>query len=253
MTMKASATCDVTPTVSVSCSPTDLALGPTAPSSTTIANCNTTASPAGGTYSWSVNTTNVTLSASGGGATVTAANQSTSQGDTVVTVTYTVNAQNATAKSAGITVHKPTSLMVLSDTTDPSGFQCTVPCLANPGDGTCNASTANCSYSSYLRQRQYSVLDQLDPPKEFANVGISQADVTETVPISSTCPGVTTITGSSIKTIFPDSFFLCSTCCLTSGPGCTAQTNPVQTISVNGIPVRSETISFTCTGVTLTP
>jgi hypothetical protein len=238
-------------TVSVSCSPTNLALGSTAPSSTTTGNCNTTASPAGGTFSWSVNKTTVTLSPSGGGASYTAASQSTASGDTIITVKYTVGNQTASAQSAGITVHNPTSLSVNSDTTNASGQSCNVPCLANPGGGTCNASTSSCGYSSYFRQRQYSVLDQFG--NKFENVGLSSVNVTESVPYTSTCPNVSPQSGSYNASPFTDSYYLCSTCCLPQGPGCSIQTNPQQTIYANSVNVRTETITWGCTSVTVSP
>ncbi len=246
--------CDVVTVSITGCNPLHLALGPTAPPSTKTGTCNTTATPAGGSYSWTVNTNTVTLSPAGGSTDYTAANPSSSSGDTVITVTYTFSGKSARAQSPGITVHKPTALRVLSDSTDPSGRSCTVPCLANPGDGTCNASASNCNYNSYLRQRQYSVLDQFSPPNEFSSVGISAAAVTETIPTTTTCTNLSAPTpGSSLESVFSDSFWLCHTCCLPQGPGCSQQTNPVQTITVNGIDVRTETINWTCTGVTLVP
>jgi hypothetical protein len=239
------------PSVTVSCSPLNLALGSTAPADTKAGNCNTTASPAGGTFSWSVNKGTVTLSPSGGGASYTAASQSSPSGDTIITVTYTVNTQSATAQSAGITVRQPTSLSVNSDTTNPSGKWCSVDCLAHPGDGTCRATFRTCSYISYLRQRQYSVLDQFG--NKFENVGLSSVVVTESVPFTTTCQGLVQPVLSGLTSPFNDSYFLCHTCCLPNGPGCSAQTNPLQTIFVNGVSVRQESITWTCTGVTVSP
>jgi hypothetical protein len=241
----------VTPTASISCSPTDLALGSTAPSSTSSGKCNTTTSPAGGTFSWSVNKTTVTLNASGGGASYTAASQSSASGDTVITVKYTVNSESATAQSAGITVHNPTSLSVNSDTTNSSGQSCNVSCLKNPGDGTCNASTSMCGYSSYLRQRIYSVIDQLQ--NKFESVGLSSVNVTESLPYTTTCQNLSLTPKASSTSPFTDSYFLCHTCCLPKGPGCSAQTNPQQTIYANGVPVGTESITWACTGVTVSP
>jgi hypothetical protein len=174
-------------------------------------------------------------------------------GDTIVSVTYSVNSQSATSKSAGITVHQQTALTVLSDTTNPSGKTWTVSCLAKPGNGTCNPSTSNCTYTSYLRQRQYSVLDQFSPPNQFQNIGISAATVTESIPVTTTCPDASPITGSSPLSVFYDNFGMGSRCCLPGGPGCSTSTSPVQTISVNGISVRTETINWNCTGVTVSP
>jgi len=59
-------------------------------------------------------------------------------------------------------VLRPEALLVLSDVTNPTGFSCTtVECLASPGSGSCAAVPgSSCSYTSYLRERDYSVLDQ---------------------------------------------------------------------------------------------
>lgn len=162
-----------------------------------------------------------------------------------------VGGQNASAQSAGITVHNPTSLSVNSDTTNPTGSSCNVSCLANPGNGTCNASTSNCGYNSYFRQRQYSVLDQFG--NKFENVGLSSVNLTESVPNTTTCPNLSFTPGTSNASPFPDTYYLCSTCCLPQGPGCSAQTNPQQTIYANSISVRTESITWTCTGVTVSP
>ncbi len=238
-------------TVSVSCSPAHLALGSTAPLATKTGNCNTTATPSGGSFSWSVNKSTVTLNPSGGGASYTAASASSASGDTVITVQYTAGGQNASAQSAGITVHNPTSLNVDSDTTNPTGKSCNVPCLANPGNGTCNASTSNCGYSSYLRQRQYSVIDQFQ--NKFQDVGLSSVNLTESIPYTTTCPNLTFTSGSWTASPFSDSYYLCSTCCLPQGPGCSAQTNAQQTIYANSVQVRTESIAWTCTSVTVSP
>jgi len=246
----------VKPSITVTCTPTDLALGPYPPPNTTSGSCTTQVNPSGGTFSWSVSKSTVTLSSTSGASISYNSNSpSSSQGDTIVSVTYTKNGQSATAQSSPITTHNPTSLTVTSDATNPTGYSCSgvssVPCLANPGDGTCNANTSACGYSSYLRTRGYSVVDQLN--QQFVSVGIFDANVSESLPFSSTCPNITLTTGANTSSTFPDSFHLCHTCCLPSGPGCTAQTAPTQVISVNGLQVRSEAINWTCTSVSLTP
>jgi len=104
-----------------------------------------------------------------------------------------------------------------------------------------------------MRQRQYSVLDQFSPPNKFESVGLSAVTVTESLPTTTTCPNLTPVTGGGKTTPFSDSFYLCSSCCLPQGPGCTAKTNPVQTIYVNNLPVRTETINWSCSGAILSP
>ena len=231
----------VTPTVTVTCSPSNLALGSTGPTSTTSGNCNTTTTPAGGTFSWSVNKTTVTLNGSGGGASYTASSQSSASGDTIITVQYTVNGQSATAESAGITVHEPTSLAVVSDTTNASGEPCSVTCLNG---------SSGCGYSSYLRTRTYNVLDQLS--QTFSGVGIGAVNAQESFSgFSSTCSANSPSPGSAATSEFGDQFYFCSTACLPGGSGCT--NSATRTITVNGLSVRTESVTWTCSGVTLTP
>ena len=242
---------NVTPIITVSCSPTHLALGSTAPSTTTKGVCTTSVNPSGGSFIWKVNAGTVSLSASGSSASYTSASKSTTYGDTVISVTYSVNSQLGFASSSTITVHQPTSLTVDSDNSALS-YLCTVYALAHPGDGTCNTTTTQTSYSAPMRQRQYSVLDQFS--NKFESVGLSAVSVTESVPFTTTCPDVHSLsTGSNNMTPFSDRFYLCSTCCLPRGPGCTMKTNPEQTILVNNLPVRTETINWSCSGTTLSP
>ncbi|MFQ5664110.1 MAG: hypothetical protein ACE5HL_09775 [Terriglobia bacterium] len=232
---------EVNPTVSVSCDKQHLALGPTAPATTKIGNCSTSVVPAGGTFSWSVNTNAVTLSPFGSTAEYTVANPSASQGDTIITVTYTVNKRSATAQSAPITVHKPTSLFVESDTTNPTGKTCDVKCLdGSPG----------CSYQSYLRTRVYVVQDQFN--QLFTNVGIDTVDARESFSgFTSTCGASEPAPGSDTGSRFRDDFDFCSSACLPGGGGCT--NSATQTITVNGLSVRTVSVNWTCTGVTLSP
>jgi hypothetical protein len=249
---------NVTPTATVSCTPTSLALGPTAPSGTTNGSCGATVNPAGGAFTWSVVTSTspvpVTITPNGSKVSYISANPSATFGDTAIKLVYTVNQQSVNTQSQlPLTVVKPTALKVVSDTTNPTAKSCSVPSLAHPGDGTCNATSATTTYSSYLRTRQYSVLDQFNPADEFVNIGITNATVTETVPYTTTCPNLSITTGAATSTTFPDSFYLCHTCCAPGGPGCSADTNPQQTIFVNGIAVRTENIHWTCSSVTLTP
>jgi len=242
----------VTPTVSVTCTPVDLALGSTAPTSTSNGSCTTQVNPAGGTFSWSVNKSTVMLrSTSGASISYNSNSASSSQGDTTISVRYTANGQSATATSSPITTHNPTSITVLSDSTNPTGQPCSVSCLLNPGDGTCHANTSSCNYNSYLRERHYTVIDQLN--QEFDNVGISTANVTESLPITTSCPNFTFNVHNAPTSNWFDDFFLCHTCCLPQGPGCSAQSNPSQTISVNGIQLRTVAVNLTCSSASLTP
>lgn len=245
---------NVTPTISVSCTPTELELGPYPPPSTTSGSCSTTVNPSGGTYSWSVNKNTISLSAGTNSATYSAANPSQSQGDTIVSVTYTVNGQSATAQSNGITTHNPTSLAVTGDNFYPTGWACSgtnsVECII--GNGTCSPSAGLCSYDGPLRIRSYDVHDQLNQP--FTALGLTLVNISESVTVSTTCPDVgQPVLASSPSTPFSDKLAACSRCCLPGGQNCTTTTAPTQAILANGNVVRSEIITWTCTSISLNP
>ena len=157
---------------------------------------------------------------------------------------------SAPAQSTPITVHRPTSLAVLQDA--PTSLNCIKRCLANPGDGTCNTSAELCQYTGIGRRRQYSVLDQFGDA--FNSVGLSAANATEEVPVTTTCPDAYPSTSSATTSVFFDNVGpLCSSCCLPGGPGCSFQTNPTQIIAVNGIGVGAYTITMSCGGVNISP
>jgi hypothetical protein len=242
----------VEPTVAIYCTNLDLSLGSSAPSSTTSGTCTATANPAGGTYAWTASKSTISISGNPSGATAnyTSNSASAAVGDTTVSVTYSLNSQTASATSLAITVHQPTSLD--ASTVNANGTTpCTLPCLTNPGNGTCNATPGTqCTYSANLFQRDYTVLDQFGTA--FPAVGILNAAVTESVNLTSNnCGGSGVTTGSSSFTAFDDAFGKCDTCCQQSGPGCT--TTAAQTLFVNGFSVRSTTITATCTTVNVVP
>jgi len=231
---------DFTPTVSISCDKTHLALGATAPTSTKQGACTATVNPTGGTFAWSVNSSSVTLTPNGASAIYTANAASTQQGDSTITLTYTIsNAPSVSASSAAITVHKPTSLSIITDATDPSGMTCSVPC-----------SSGTCSYASYKRTRVYDTLDQFG--QSFSALGLSSIDAQESYgAVTSSCGSFSVQTGSAPITPFQDQWFMCNSACLSGGTGCTASSN--QTITVNGYVVRTPAVTWTCTNCTVVP
>lgn len=89
---------NVAPPVTVSCTLKDLALGPTAPATTTTGSCAATVNPSGGTYTWSASKNTVSVTSNGSSASYTAANASSSAADTTITVTYTVNGHSYTSR-----------------------------------------------------------------------------------------------------------------------------------------------------------
>lgn len=214
------------------------AVGSTGPNSITL---TATGSPTGGSFNWTSSSTKVTLTnASSASVTVTSAAESTAIGDVPISVTYTVNQQSGEA-TKNITVAKATSLFVESDTTDPTGTPCNVTCLnGSPG----------CSYNSYLRTRIYVVQDQFS--RLFTSIGISSVDVRESYSgVTSTCGASPPVTAVSLTSRFDDKFSFCSSACLPGGPGCT--NSATQTLTVNGFSVRTVSVTWTCTGVSLSP
>jgi len=246
----------VTPTVSVSCDLTDMAVGTFAGSGT----CYATGTPTGGTYTWGANfddgVTTISLACTTGGCTssdiFTAIASSKAEDDTSITVFYTYNGQEADDTSDHITVHQPISLRTNSTTPNYRTTTCTLPCLTNPNTGSCAVTSGtSCNYSEPITRRYYSVLDQFGNPFEDVNLGAAPA-ITESVNASQgTCGGNGVEIASTGGSPFYDEFGKCDSCCETGGPGCTSTAS--QTIFSNGNNVRQENISVTCTAVTLTP
>ncbi len=261
----------VTPTVSVGCSNLHLALGSTSAGSpgpypgTNTTTCTATVNPSGGSVAWSVNGSTVTLSPSGTTATVTAANPSSSWGDTLITAKYTygTSAPVSATTNPGLTVHQPTSLAVLTGSgyvpggTNYPGLACvgSYQCPgSNYGSSPCKyGSNDTCSFNAYLYQRLYTVMDQLNPANQFTEVGISQAYVVETFTnIKSNFCNPVIKPNNPVTTTPGDSFSEADSCCLSGQPtGC--YLSDTQTITVNGFPLRVEAITLACTAVTLSP
>ena len=222
--------------------------------------CTASITPQGinlpGVYSWSVSTQNVTVPNSNqASVTETAKSASGKPDDTVVTVKYTPSdGSGAQSATAAVTVHQPTSLAVDGDTTTPNAKTLNVPCLDPNNKQTCGATSQQCPDSSYLRVRTYDVLDQFNPPNKLSDLGLNSSVNTEAFPITTTCPNFYFESGIPANgTSFQDQFYLCSTCCLAGGPGCTVDSNPKQTISVDGWDVRDVQAHYTCSSVTLNP
>jgi|GEM_PF-5786571 len=220
---------NVTPTASVSCTPQDLALGPTASSNTTTGSCTASVSPSGGSYSWSVNANTVTLNdPSSASPSFTAANASSSQGDTKISLTYTFNGQSATAQSAAITVQKPTSLSLASTTFN-------------------GASQCPSGYAGWERDVEWQVLDQFGQPMQI--VGLPASDQIS-IGTPNSCGATTVQTGTGYTQpggVFPGTYDVCSTAC---PAGC--QTKATQTYTVAGIQLNQTiTILYGCSSTTL--
>jgi len=245
----------VTPTVKISCDTTHLTLGSTSFPSTEQGTCTTSnVTPTGGAFTWSTNNAStINLTPNGSSADYSSKAASSSQGDTTISVKYTVSGQSASSASQKITVHKPTSLKTTSTTPDDHTETCSLSCLAKPGDGTCTVkSGTSCNYSEEITRRDYSVQDQFNPPNLFENVQLSGVTITEDVNASQgSCGGNNVEAGSTGGSPFHDDFGKCDSCCESGGPGCTSTAS--QTVYANGFAVRTESITVTCTTATLVP
>jgi len=239
----------VTPTVKISCQLTDMAVGTFAGT----ALCFTSnVTPSGGTFTWKTNNTStIALSCTNGcsgSVDYTAVAASTAQGDTNITVTYTYNGQSAQSTSAAITVHKPASLR--TNSTTPTTTTCSLPCLAKKGSCATKSGTS-CNFNAPETQRSYSVLDQFGSAFEDVHLGAAPV-ITESVSTQkTTCGNVSLSTADTGGSPFSDSLSQCASCCESGGPGCISTVS--QTISSNGVQVRTESIATTCTAVTPTP
>lgn len=196
-----------------------------------------TGTPSGGTYSWTAvsGASNITIL---NGTSQSATLQSVAVGTYTAQVTYTLNNQPATAVTAG-RVQQPGSLGVISNSTPQ--FNC-----ANVG----------VQYITTDRQIQYQVLDTSSPAVPIPVTGM---DLTETLNgISNTCGGQYPTptkgakSGSSGYFPLPDTLQMCSSVCLPAnsngGPSGICTMKVGQTWNVNGFPVKSDSLVYTCPG-----
>jgi len=191
-----------------------------------------------------VNTNAVTLGGTSGAAIgYTSANPSANQGDTTISVTYTVNGESATTQSAAITVHKPTSLVVVSDSGSTQDFDC------------------GGSYCGVQRLILYKVYDSMGPVPIAGLPGVERFTAG-----SNSCAGVPgtpspgngqTLSDGSFNG--PDQFAMCSSSCLprVSPTDCNPQgsctVSFTQIWAVAGIDVRTNAVSIGCRQVQVTP
>ena len=229
---------NVTPTVTIS-GPTNIPmLAPGTQGTDSIA-VTATANPSGGTYSWT---------AVSGGSNITILNdtsqsailQSVAVGTYTVQVTYTVNNQSATATTVG-KVQQPGSLGVISNTTP----------LFNCGN------TGLPAYNTTDRLIQYEVLDTSSPAVPIPAANMFASETTLNV-ISNTCnidgpsPTINRPTLSNGYFGGPDTLQLCSAQCLPAnsqgGPSGSCTMTVAQAWSVNGYPVKSDTLTYSCPG-----
>ncbi len=237
-----------TPTVSISGSFITVPLrtgNSTGPNQMTL---TATGSPSGGKYSWSVSGSKVSLTGTTSATvTVTSVAASQSVGDVPITVTYTVNGESGT-QTTNITVEQPTSLSVVgTPTMNPTGHTC----VSGTGTNTCSESYfpgGSGSYTSYVYTRTYHIMDQFNPPNWIQGYAL-QIQESYTAPTGQ-CTGPPVSTGGGSGDTIIDCFYYCSATCK-SGGSCTESST--QTATVNGFTVATKSVSWTCTGVTVTP
>jgi hypothetical protein len=204
-----------------------------------------TGNPSGGTFSWSKNSTKVTLSnTTSATVTVTSAVASDFRNDVTITVTYTVNNQSTTA-SQDITVVKPTSLTQTSSTPNPTGHTCD-PSAPSNSCATSNF-TGNGIYSSYLTTITYDVMDQFTPAQVITGFTLFISE--SYTPLQGSCTsGTSTFTGTGVGQSITDCFFFCAEPCRIGG---SCSVTSTQTIQVNGFSVATKSVNWTCSGVTV--
>jgi hypothetical protein len=241
--------CSVTvkPTVSIS-GPANLPLRAAGSSGPNTIQLTATGTPSGGTYQWSTTSSKVSLgNTNSDTVTVTAQSQSSSVDDVPITVLYTVNNQSNTA-TKNISVQKPSTLSIASD----SGSQQDLDCVAVFGGP---------DYNGVRRDILYRVMDQWGTNAiQFAGMPAEESFEA----ISNTCTGVPSTpnpsggeTASNGDFNGPDRLAMCSSSCMPADSNrnptgtCTLAFN--QTWKVNGITVRNNSVTITCTSVAVVP
>ena len=194
--------------------------------------------PTGGTFSWSTTSGKITLTTlNNTRVRVTSVAASGSPNDIPITVTYTVNNQTSDPFTFNIiTVVKPTSLQLISDTTDPDGHICDPSAPNNQCDKS--KFSGNGSYTSYRKDRTYRILDQFGIWMQAWGLEIVELFSPSVVPVTVAPPGDT----------IPDCFYFCSETCRTGGSESLSAT---QTIKANGFVVATKSVTWTCTGATV--
>lgn len=197
-------------------------------------------------FTWSTTTPGLlSLSASTSNSVVaTSVGASTARNDARVSVTVTINGITSDPATTTGTVVKPTRLTVISDTTNQTGHAC----VTNPVSPTCAQSQfqGGGNYSTYLRSKQYRVLDQFTPAEDIPfNMRLEESYT----PPSGSCGSQSiTIGPTSYGATITDCFYLCSEICRTGG---SCSSGATQTITANGYNVFQKPITWTCSGVTV--
>lgn len=155
-----------------------------------------------------------------------------------------MNGRSATARSQPITVHRPTSLEVVSDTGSVQDFDC--------------LGLVGLDYCGVRRDVLYRVFGQLGTSIPIADLPAEESFIAGT----NTCAGVPdTPTPSGGQTLGdgtfsgPDRIAMCSSSCLPRAPDCRPTGSCTlsfrQNWTVSGLAVRANNISITCGQVSI--
>lgn len=222
------------PTVAIS-GPTNIAMLKAGTQGSNSITLSATVNPAGGTYSWTAvsGQSNITiLNATSQSAIV----QSVAVGSYSVQVTYTSNGKQATAITVG-KVQQPGSLGVISNTTPQY-----------------NCALSGFAYITKERDIQYQVLDTSNAPLLALNMSATETLTpgTNTCAVTPPSPTVGAKTGSNGYFPSPDTIRMCSPKCPpadgSGNPTGSCNLTVAQTWTVNGYPVKSDTLTYTCPG-----
>jgi hypothetical protein len=164
--------------------------------------------------------------------------QSVAVGSYSVQVTYTSNGKQATAISVG-KVQQPGSLGAIGNTTPQ--FNCAVQGFA---------------YITNERDIQYQVLDTSTVPQPLPVLNMTATETlapgTNTCAVTPPSPTVGAKTGSNGYFPAPDTLRMCSPKCMpadgSGNPTGSCNLSVAQTWTVNGYPVKSDTLTYTCPG-----
>lgn len=200
-------------------------------------------SPRGGSYSWRAVSGDANI-AIANATSATATIYSVAEGTFTVQVTYTDPKQRTATASAPGRVQKPAALL---------GQEF-------PFRYDCSGAPSFDNYLAYGLDVQYEVTDSSNRVIPVAGMPANETFSN----FRSNCAGFNepprphnSSTLSDGKFAGPDSLFFCSESCLPADSNrnptgsCTATMN--QTWTVNGYPVRTNTLRYTCQGITVTP
>jgi hypothetical protein len=222
--------------------------GSSGPNTTTFTASATPSSCSVASYSWTTSSSKVSLSnTSAATVTVTSVSASAALGDVPITASLTFSNCPAASATASITVMQPTSLQVVTDTISSTGHTC----VGGTGTNTCSQSyfSGSGSYNSYVRNRTYHIMDQLSPPDWIAGYNL-QIQESYSAPTGQCSQNATPVTGAGFGDTVTDCFYFCSGTCQSGG---SCNLSSTQTVTVNGFPVATESVNWTCTGVSVSP